>query len=221
MCVVPRLSDLTWRRFGRLVAIHLTEKRGKHNAWLCRCDCGKLVTVLVCNLITGNTKSCGCWKRELVSEQFSTHKDARPTVGKVRLYQIWCGIMSRCYNPHRRAYPNYGGRGVVACDEWRTYENFKAWALSSGYTDELSIERVDPNGDYEPSNCTWIPKSEQSRNTRSNRWLEYKGERKILADWGRTFNMPEWTLRRRIKKYGTEQAFIMAEQTGRRGVEVA
>lgn len=108
-----------------------------------------------------------------------------------RLYGIWEGIKSRCFDEHWHIYPYYGGRGITMCDEWRNdFLAFRNWAMSNGYADDLTIERIDVDGDYEPTNCTWIPKSEQPKNRRNLVMVQIGDETKHLAEWARVFNIP-------------------------------
>jgi len=99
------------------------------------------------------------------------------------LYHLYYNVRSRCENPNSSYYEYYGGRGIKVCDEWKTWEAFKEWALSHGYKKGLTIDRIDVNGDYEPSNCRWITHAEQMRNTRKTRYLTYKGITKPMKTW--------------------------------------
>lgn len=162
---MPRTPDITGRRFGRLVAIERApniEKSGySHVAWKCICDCGNEVTVMVHSLVHGGTKSCGCLQKERVKQALS--KSNR----RCRLYRIWQGMKNRCTNPNGADWGNYGGRGIEVCPEWMNYENFYNWAISNGYQDSLSIDRVDNNGNYCPQNCRWATAKQQRANQRS------------------------------------------------------
>lgn len=160
-------ADRAGKRYGRLTAI----KRIYGQTWRCRCDCGNIVLVDGRNLDSGHTRSCGCYKAEQSVICNTTHGES-----KTRLYGIWCDMKKRCHNKNSRAYKDYGGRGIRVCSEWLVWENFRDWAFENGYSDidedarlQLSIERVDVNGNYEPSNCCWIPRNEQSRNRRCTR----------------------------------------------------
>ena len=116
-----------------------------------------------------------------------------------RLYSIYIGMKERCFNPQHCAYSNYGGRGISCCEDWQTFQNFKAWAESNGYTDDLTLDRIDVNGNYEPSNCRWSTFKEQQNNRTNNHLIEYNGELKTLQQWGEFFDIKWTTLYKRLQ----------------------
>lgn len=161
--------NLSGQRFGRLIALEWvsTNKQG-NSEWLCICDCGKEVIVNSQRLKSGKTKSCGCLSRELVIKRnISGFKyNARNN----RLYRIYYGMKTRCYNPNESTYHRYGGRGILICNEWlNSFEAFQEWALSHGYKNNLSIDRINNDGNYEPSNCRWATAKEQANNRSINK----------------------------------------------------
>lgn len=127
------------------------------------------------------------------------HGDARAGAVK-RLHNIWRGMLKRCSAaPGSEAHEKYAGRGISVCPQWRSYECFKAWALSSGYSDTLTIERIDNDGNYEPDNCTWKPMPEQARNRRTTRWIEARGIRASAAEWAERVGVKSATIRARLR----------------------
>lgn len=165
-----KMIDLTGQRFGRLQVIQRAENIHNEAAWLCKCDCGQEATIRGYSLRSGATKSCGCLENENRDKGLAhLIHGGRQT----RLYSIWCGMHKRCYNPNCRSYANYGGRGISICNEWlRDFTSFRDWALSHGYSDTLSIDRIDVDGNYEPSNCRWASAKEQANNRRPRRIKE-------------------------------------------------
>lgn len=125
----------------------------------------------------------------------------RHGMSRTRLYGIWKDIHRRCYNPKKQDYKNYGGRGIQVCEEWKnSFIAFREWALQNGYTEELTIERNDVNGNYEPSNCRWATKIEQANNRRDNKIIEFNGERHSIAQWSKITGIQENTIRGRYKR---------------------
>ena len=123
----------------------------------------------------------------------------RKNGSRTRLYVIWCHMIERCYNPHFQAFGNYGGRGIRVCDEWRNcFVAFREWAMTNGYDDKLTLDRIDNDGNYEPSNCKWSTVREQSNNRRTSRLITYRGETKTMMQWAETIGMPYDTFKRRL-----------------------
>lgn len=160
--------DITGKRFGKLVAIEPVGKDKRNNVlWLCKCDCGNECTRAVSELHKRNNHSCGCSGKE----HLKTMSQGNITHGMTgsRLLGCYKAMMSRCYREKDIHYNAYGRRGITVCDEWNGHSDaFVEWALNNGYSDDLTLERINVNGNYEPSNCTWIPMSEQYKNKQSN-----------------------------------------------------
>jgi hypothetical protein len=167
---MPSAIDVSGLRFGSVVAISPV-KTGRGRFWLCRCDCGGEI-LKTAHKLRGrerDTAKCAeCWKMQQLSGDLRRkHGYAGRVNGKprtrARLYRIWANMLSRCTNPKMTQYHRYGGRGISVCAEWRTFDGFRAWADASGYSDVLTIERKNVDGNYEPSNCEWITRSENAR----------------------------------------------------------
>lgn len=176
--------DLTGKRFGRLTVIrqdgyHYYPGSKRKTQWLCKCDCGNTVTVIGSDLNNGHTQSCGCFRKESATSQSSTHG-----MSGTRLYRIWCAMKTRCTDKNAVTYCNYGGRGIKICKEWsESFDSFQKWALTNGYSSSKSIDRIDVNGDYQPSNCRWATIDEQSVNRRTTRYITCFGKTKSVKEW--------------------------------------
>ena len=156
-----------------------------HRQFLCRCDCGNEKVVRLCYLRRGTTKACGC----LRGKSSITHHGT-----KTRLYRCWQSMKRRCLSPNDERYRFYGGRGVSICSEWMVYEPFRDWALANGYTDELTLDRIDVNGNYEPSNCRWVDMKTQANNKRTNHYITCNGVTKSAQEWSDISGIPANTL---------------------------
>ena len=195
-------DDLTGKEFGRLKVIEFAEVRSYTKnthatvvMWRCKCQCGNETIVAANNLRNGTTRSCGCMQKELAKQRFTTHN-----MTNTRLYRIWHGMVQRCNNPNNKKYRYYGGRGVQVCDEWQEFEPFHQWAISHGYDDSLSIDRIDYTGNYCPENCRWIDMLEQKSNTRNNVWIEYNGEKHTIAQWERKLGFKRGYISKRLRR---------------------
>lgn len=163
------MVDLIGQKFGRLTVVEFCGIKDHAARWKCVCDCGLVVIAKANSLRSGNTKSCGCLRRETARKQgISNTKHGESHDHRTRLYTIWCGMRQRCSNEHREAYHFYGGKGVKICEEWNDFLTFKRWAMENGYQDDLSIDRIDHNGDYCPENCRWITISENVARANKN-----------------------------------------------------
>ena len=212
-----RFKDLTGKRFGKLVVLYRTENKVSKNGksqyaqWVCQCDCGnkKICTTGDLN-IAGNNASCGCFTKKLRSKNAKkTHTIHGGT--NTRLFSIWSCMKERCSNPNKFGYDRYGGRGISVCNEWTNNDgfiNFRKWAQNNGYKNNLSIDRIDNNGDYCPENCRWATNKEQQRNTKNNTIIKYNGEEKCVAEWAEQFNLnPSLISYRYAHNYPIEKLF--------------
>lgn len=197
---MTKLRDLTGKRFGRWTVISYFDKNkwGVHR-WLCRCDCGNERVLTGISLNAGQTTSCGCYKREVHTKHGYLAKGVHS-----KLYSSWQCMKARCLNPNHKRYKRYGGRGISICETWLNFSCFKDWALSNGYEEGLTIERVDVNGDYCPENCTWITNEAQQTNT--SRSIKYLGV--CEAEWERRLGFQRGRIKtyRRNKKITLEEA---------------
>lgn len=207
----PGTPPKVGQTFGRLTIKRKVLLNRPGTWWECQCSCGLIVIQISSRLTSGNTRSCGCLRREVLSKLYSTHKDT-----KSREYSAWCSMIDRCCNEDSRAYPSYGGRGIVICKQWR--HNYPRFLEDMGRRpgDGYTLERIDVNGNYEPSNCRWATWAEQNRNKRSNRKVTVRGVTKNLSDWSRLSENNINTIKDRLNRgWDVELAvFLPAQKRG-------
>lgn len=176
--ITREMSSLVGEKFGKLTVVEETKNNRGEKAWLCKCDCGSNQVVKTWPLKNGKVSSCGCgWKKR---HGLSTH----PLYNKMR------NMKKRCYNPNSKDYKDYGARGIKICKEWLDdFNTFYDWAIESGWKDGLTIDRIDVDGDYEPSNCQWQTRAEQNRNQRKTKYVEINGDSKLLGDWAKQYGL--------------------------------
>lgn len=156
-----RIDVFSGDRYGRLTIISASNKRNGLRYFLCKCDCGNIIDTRFVMLRSGQTKSCGCYRDE--NNKVSGYKHG---FKKTRLYRCWADMKRRCLTPGNSSFKWYGERGISVCIEWLDFDVFKNWALQNSYSDNLTIDRIDVNGNYEPGNCRWITIQEQQKNKR-------------------------------------------------------
>lgn len=196
-----RCHDLTGQIFGRLTVIGLDEsKRTRKTYWLCQCECGKIKSARSDSLLCGAIKSCGCMKKEQDKTNLTANHSHKQS-GKP-LYNVWQSMKRRCYNNNDLHYHRYGGRGIIVCEEWKnSFEAFYKWAIANGYSEGLTIDRIDNNGNYEPSNCKWSTNKEQSNNRSTNIKITIGNATKTLTEWCEIFEVDYMTIRQRYNRY--------------------
>lgn len=200
---MAKLSDLTGQSFGNWIVLYRNgSTKNKAAVWRCRCTlCGTEHDVVGASLINGlSTKCRACVPRQTLSMK---HRDER-------IYHIYTAMKQRCYNSSHKSYLLYGGRGVEVCKGWiSSFDLFYEWAMSNGYEDNLTLDRIDINGNYEPNNCRWVTISVQNRNRRNNIFITYNGETNVLSVMCRKYNVNYSSVRSKARNGKTYQdAFL-------------
>ncbi len=185
-------EDLTGQKFGRLTAMERIQGN-QRSLWMCKCECGGTKIVSLGNLKSGAVRSCGCLARETTRDRSFKHGET-----KTRLWWIWCGMRQRCEKVNNKDYSRYGGRGITVCNEWHEYASFRDWAMSNGYSADLTIDRIDNDGCYCPDNCRWVSALAQDNNRRNNHTMTYNGETHTISEWGRITGISPKTILYRI-----------------------
>ena len=163
-----KFIDRTGKVYSRLTVVELSKNRSANNRmlWVCKCECGNVCEVRGSDLTTERVKSCGCFRIESTKNRSFKHGKSK----NYRLYQTWQNMKKRCMNPNANEFENYGGRGISVCDEWcNSFEVFEKWAIMTGYNSQMTIDRINVGGNYEPNNCQWLTKSENCRKAHNDR----------------------------------------------------
>ena len=169
--------DITGMKFNRLTAIEYAGQGSCGARWKFKCDCGNEIVTSSYPVRNGKTKSCGCWNNENKHNRYRIHG-----MHKTKLYSAWTHMKQRCLNPKCASYKDYGGRGISICSEWvDDFTSFRDWAYENGYSEELTLDRIDNNKGYYPENCRWVSMETQENNKRNNHFYLYKGEKKTLS----------------------------------------
>lgn len=199
-----RKKDLLGKRFGKLVVIAPAKSENGKTRWLCKCDCGN-EKIIITQVLGKNTNSCGCLQQQNRKEIHITHN-----MTGTRIYNIYRGIKQRCYNTNNQRYNYYGARGIKMCDEWKNdFMVFYNWSMQNNYNDDLSIDRINVDGDYEPNNCRWVNIKKQANNRSTNRYIAYNNETHTLKEWSEILNISYYVLNNRINRdnWSVQKAF--------------
>lgn len=192
MSIKPNDEKWVGQKFGKLT-VRCAVWNGRRWLWECDCDCGGRSVAYPNQVMRGKTKTCGCGRSVTFRNMHLKHGEAG-----TKLHSIWKGMRNRCgHNTHSE---HYGDRGISVCSEWDDFSAFKEWALSSGYTDGLTLERQDVNGNYCPGNCAWITQKEQTLNTRRNIIAEHNGRKAPVSVWCGELGLNRSTVYTRISK---------------------
>lgn len=208
------MKDIAGQRYGKLTVIqraenHITSGGYPVTMWMVRCDCGNVKVVRGSDLKAGRIHSCGCMIKE--------DPVARKHGGSgTKLYKIYHGMRSRCYNPKNKDYQHYGAKGVIIAPAWSTFQEFQKWAVENGYRDGLSIDRIDVDGNYSPDNCRWVEMREQHDNTTRTIRLTCNGVTKTIGEWASEIGISARTLRRRKMLGWEDEKIITTELKGSR-----
>jgi len=187
---MSKTIDLTGLKFGKWTVMEKDSAASNGTLmWLCKCECGTIKKVRGTTLRNGESVSCGCsWRFNIECE---------------RIHYVWEHMKQRCYNPKNTRYKHYGGRGITICQEWLDdFMNFYNWSIDNGYKEDLTIDRINVNGNYEPSNCRWITNKEQQSNKQYNHLITFNDKTKAITQWAECLGIRSNTLFTRIDKYG-------------------
>lgn len=214
-----KVKDITGQKFGRLTVLKFAYIKNGNTYWNCICECGNEKIVSAKNIKHGKTKSCGCYFSEIKSKQMTLigqknvkHGDCRGG-DRSRIYLTWRNMIHRCEDPRAKGYERYGGRGIKVCEEWHNYPTFKEWAMNNGYADNLTIDRIDNHGNYEPSNCRWATAKEQQNNTSYNHNITMNGETKTITEWAEIYGIKRTTINARIRR-GMNEVIAVTKPVG-------
>jgi hypothetical protein len=185
--------------YGRLKVVGVHSVKNNRRRYKCLCSCGRTLITRMDALKSGRTKSCGCLKKEVSIQNGKKRKTHGMT--NARIHRIWLGIKSRCNNGNDTAYIHYGGRGIEVCEEWETdFESFFKWSLANGYEETLTLDRIDPRGDYEPKNCRWASQKQQANNRTNNNNITLNGVTRTVAEWEDISGVNRTTIINRVKR---------------------
>lgn len=195
-----KVKDISNQRYGRLVAIRRADSKNGKTRWECQCDCGNTCVIHLSSLTGGRTKSCGCVHKETARQ--NGKKGTTHGMTGSRIWRIWQGMKRRCRdNPHYET--------VSVCEEWQSFEGFYEWAMANGYADTLTIDRIDNDGNYEPSNCRWATYKQQENNRRNTMFITIDGQKKPVSEWAALSGIASGTLKQRVKNNWPESDLLI------------
>ena len=211
-----RFIDRTGEKRARWTCVKFSHIQGGVACWVFKCDCGTIRTLRGNSVWGGQSKSCGCWRVERSRAQAKAN--IKHDLSRTRLYRIYTGMLTRCYDDNDPGYKNYGARGIMLCLEWLSDRTtFFKWAMENGYDALLQIDRIDPDGHYEPLNCRWVTSRVNQNNRRNNVVVVYGGKKITISDLARQERVPERLLRKRIARgWDIESALRLPSQYKRR-----
>lgn len=201
---MSRFIDISGQKFNFLTVTGRFTRVNRRTLWDCVCDCGNKTTVDATKIKSGHTKSCGCYLKIFCKK----HGHALDGKDRTSEYNAWGAMIQRCCNPSNRRYKRYGGRGITICDRWKdSYENFYS-DMGAKPSPDMSLDRINNNGNYEPSNCRWATITQQNRNLSRNRHIEHNGVTMVLAEWSRKLNVSQGVINTWMKK-GKDMEWII------------
>lgn len=201
---MSKLKDLTGKKFGRLEVLYrdtnIYPNKKKTTRWVCKCDCGKIISAISYDLTRGHTNSCGCFHIEQARKSLTNIRSRNPNshISKTKAYRCWRAMMHRCYDEKFKFYEYYGGRGIRVCERWHVYKNF---LQDMGEPKQSqTLDRIDCNKNYEPANCRWVTMVEQNCNRRSTIKIFYDGKTYCLKHFAEKFELPYYYVRAFYKR---------------------
>lgn len=216
-----KIKDLSGKRFGMITVLSEYIIKEKRVYWYCKCDCGKIFLRRSDIIQRSDVKSCGCYQKINNKVIGTKHGDGSKKSKYNRLYHCWQSMKDRCYNSNNPQFKDWGGRGIIVCDEWVSdYVNFKEWALSKGYSDNLTLDRIKVNGNYSPNNCKWSTKAEQNKNTRKCKHILYNGKDYTIPELALLLNISDDTVRYWLIEKGKDIDYLVERFKYKQGGDV-